>query len=613
MSRNRKNTENRIERYAAAAQVIGYFIQKNRAAFWIVTFTAIVEGMYPYIVLILMGMLLDGIREGLGFERLAFYILAAFGIQFISGSISCACRQYYNRKFEYIHEIEGEWLNRKGFTMDYEYLEDVKVQELRTRGETAWAGVAGWAMYQYESCLSSVIAVLAAVVLLIPLLSGGMEGGVSLQSVLATLLLGAVIGALMILNYRKSRQCSQKMQEIYNGTADIGNRTGYYHDILANAEGQKDLRCYGQQEAILEDVHRVWIRYLKECKRLVRISARKIAADQTTSELSALLVYVFTSVQAILGTITVGQVVTCSSSMIRLSASLAKLAENMGSMEQIIMLSQDQKKYMELEKRKQVGTIPLEKRRDNRFRVQFEHVSFRYPGSDRDVIKDLNLEFIIGERMALVGRNGSGKSTFIKLLCRLYDVTEGCIKVNGIDIRKYDYREYCNLFSVVFQDFVIFAIPVGENIAASVQVDEDKALDALDRAGVGERVRQLPEGLAVCVGKDFDEAGVVFSGGEKQKMAIARAIYKDAPFVIMDEPTAALDPQAECEVFAGFDKMVGSKTALYISHRLASCRFCQDILVFDEGKVIQRGSHEELERQEGLYKELWEAQAQYYA
>ncbi len=504
-------------------------------------------------------------------------------------------------------------MNRKGFTMDYEYLEDVKVQELRTRGEEAWTGVAGWAMYQYESCLSAVIAVLAAVVLLIPLLSGGMEGGVSLQSVLSALILGLAIGALMVLNYQKSRKYSQKIQEIYNNTADIGNRTGYYHDILAAAEGQKDLRCYGQQEAILEDVHHVWIRYLKECKRLVRIGARKIAADQTASELSALLVYVFTSVQAMLGTITIGQVVTCSSSMIRLSSSLAGLAENMGSMERIIMLSQDQKKYMELEKRKQVGTIPLEKRRDNRFRVQFEHVSFRYPGSDRDVIKDLNLEFVIGERMALVGKNGSGKSTFIKLLCRLYDVTEGCIKVNGIDIRKYDYREYCNLFSVVFQDFAIFAIPVGENIAASAQVDKEKALDALDRAGVGERVRELPEGLAVCVGKDFDEAGVIFSGGEKQKMAIARAIYKDAPFVIMDEPTAALDPQAECEVFAGFDKMVGSKTALYISHRLASCRFCQDILVFDAGKVVQRGSHEELERQEGLYKELWEAQAQYYA
>ena len=165
---------------------------------------------------------------------------------------------------------------------------------------------------------------------------------------------------------------------------------------------------------------------------------------------------------------------------------------------------------------------------------------------------------------------------------------------------------------MVFQDFCIFAFPLGENIAAAETVDAKRAEDALTRASLGERLERLSHGWDTYVGKEFDEDGVAFSGGEKQKMAIARAIYKDAPFVIMDEPTAALDPPSECEVYAGFDKMVGSKTALYISHRLASCRFCQDILVFDKGQVVQRGSHEELEKQEGLYRELWNAQAQYY-
>lgn len=214
--------------------------------------------------------------------------------------------------------------------------------------------------------------------------------------------------------------------------------------------------------------------------------------------------------------------------------------------------------------------------------------------------------------MAIVGRNGSGKTTFIKLLCRLYDVTEGCIKLNGIDIRKYDYQEYCALFAVVFQDFCIFAFPLGENIASGNAVEEDRATDALIRAGLGDRLRALDQGLGTYVGREFCDGGISFSGGEKQKMAIARAIYKDAPFVIMDEPTAALDPLAECDVYAGFDKMVGKKTALYISHRLASCRFCEDILVFDKGQVVQRGNHEELAGQEGIYRELWNAQAQYY-
>ena len=268
--------------------------------------------------------------------------------------------------------------------------------------------------------------------------------------------------------------------------------------------------------------------------------------------------------------------------------------------------------YRDLPQRKHMGTIPLEKRRDGKFTVEFDHVSFKYPGSDVSVIQDLTLNFEIGEKMAIVGKNGSGKTTFIKLLCRLYDVTEGCIKVNGIDIRKYNYEEYCRLFAVVFQDFKIFSFPLGENVAAGSEVDEKRALDALERAGLGERIRTLPDQLDTNVGKEFAENGVTFSGGEKQKMAIARAIYKDAPFVIMDEPTAALDPESECEVYAGFDKMVGNKTAIYISHRLASCRFCEDILVFDKGKIVQRGRHEELENQEGLYRELWNAQAQYY-
>lgn len=215
--------------------------------------------------------------------------------------------------------------------------------------------------------------------------------------------------------------------------------------------------------------------------------------------------------------------------------------------------------------------------------------------------------------MAIVGKNGSGKTTFIKLLCRLYDVTEGCIRVNGRDIRQYDYEDYCKLLAAVFQDFKIFDFELGENISGYENPNEDKAWDALKKAGLGERMRNLPQGLHTFVGKGYDAGGVNFSGGERQKIAIARAVYKDAPFVIMDEPTAALDPVSEYEIYAGFDQMVGEKTALYISHRLTSCRFCQDILVFDNGKVIQRGSHEELLKQDGLYRELWDAQAQYYA
>ena len=174
-------------------------------------------------------------------------------------------------------------------------------------------------------------------------------------------------------------------------------------------------------------------------------------------------------------------------------------------------------------------------------------------------------------------------------------------------------KDYCALFSVVFQDFAIFDFPVGENVAATEEYNGDQVKEAIKKVGLDSIQEKMAEGMDTYVGKECSVNGVDFSGGEKQKIAIARAIYKDAPFVVMDEPTATLDPEAEAEVFEGFDKMVGNKTAIYISHRLASCKFCEDILVFDNGKVVQHGSHDELIAEEGMYRMLWNAQARYYA
>jgi len=590
-------------------QVMARFAGRNRLAFACLIFAAVVEPLSPFINVVLLGKLLDAIREGADFTQPAGYIFGALGLQFFCQTADTAARQCFNQKNEYQKEIEGSWLNHKAFTMDYEYLEDAHVQELRARGEKTWQGVAGWTLYTFEKLLSASVGILASAAVLLPLFLGG--GGSDLSFVPSVLLIAATC-FLVWVSYRKSASYSRKIQETYNGLDKVGNRERYYQDILASSESQKDLRIFGQQKTILKDMDLMIKEYWGEIWRLSKLFMKMAAVDQSVSDFSGLLVYLFTSIHAFFGLITVGQAVTYAASIIRLSEAVTQFAVYMGSVEQVFLLCADQKEYMELGRRKYKGSIPLEKRRDNKFKVQFNHVSFRYPGTDAYVIKDLNLNFVIGERMAVVGKNGSGKSTFIKLLCRLYDVTEGCIKVNDVDIRKYDDQEYYRLFSVVFQDYRMFAIPLGENIAASRAVDEERALDALARAGLRERVQGLPEGLDTYIGKDFHDSGVAFSGGEKQKMAIARAIYKDAPFVIMDEPTAALDPESECEVYAGFDRMVGNKTAIYISHRLASCRFCHDILVFDNGNVVQRGSHEELAGQEGLYRELWEAQAQYY-
>ena len=267
--------------------------------------------------------------------------------------------------------------------------------------------------------------------------------------------------------------------------------------------------------------------------------------------------------------------------------------------------------FMELENKKYEGTLPIEKRDDNRYEIEFRDVSFRYPNSPDYVLSHVNAKLCIGEKTAIVGQNGAGKTTFIKLLCRLYDPTEGEILLNGINIKLYDYKEYMSLFSIVFQDFQLFAFSIAENVATSMEYDEKKIVESIEAAGLGERLKELPEGIRTNVFQ-LQENGVEISGGEAQKLAIARALYKDAPFVILDEPTSALDPVAEYDIYKRFDDLVKEKTAVYISHRMSSCRFCNNIFVFDGGRIVQKGSHEALIREEGLYRRLWNAQAQYY-
>ena len=232
---------------------------------------------------------------------------------------------------------------------------------------------------------------------------------------------------------------------------------------------------------------------------------------------------------------------------------------------------------------------------------------------EKKAVDNLSLHIAPGEIYGFIGHNGAGKTTLIKLIMRLYDPTEGVIRLNGIDIRKYNYLEYMMIFSVVFQDFQLICQPLGNNVAGTMVYDHTRAKKALIDAGFGERLATMEKGLDTVLYKSLSDDGVEVSGGEAQKIAIARALYKDAPFIILDEPTAALDPIAEAEIYSKFDKIAGDKTAIYISHRLSSCKFCDEIAVFHEGEIIQQGSHAELLADRGgKYYALWNAQAQYY-
>ena len=338
-----------------------------------------------------------------------------------------------------------------------------------------------------------------------------------------------------------------------------------------------------------------------------------MAASSAVSVIFTGIAYVFVCLKAWTGAFGIGAVTKYISSITKVYSSVSGCISTIEDMQNNAVFLKQTFEFLDIPNNMYQGSLTTEKRSDRKYEIEFQNVSFRYPGCEQYALRNINLKFKIGQKLAVVGMNGSGKTTFIKLLCRLYDPTEGKILLNGIDIRKYNYKEYMMIFSVVFQDFKLFSLTLGENVAAKINYDEEKVKSALKKSGFYNRLSTMPEGLNTYLYKDFNKKGIIISGGEAQKIAIARAIYKNAPFIILDAPPAALDPIAEAEIYEKFNEITGDKTAIYISHRLSSCKFCDKIVVFHEGSVIQTGTHQELAADKsGKYFQLWTAQAQYY-
>jgi len=394
---------------------------------------------------------------------------------------------------------------------------------------------------------------------------------------------------------------------------NAGNaKGGFYLDLMhkENSKG-KDIRIYNQQSLIMTDTKALfpmalWMPYVKHFG--------KFAASSTfLSFISNGLIYLFVALKAFAGAFPVGSIVQYVGAITQFSSGFAQLVRACGDFSNNASFLKEVSDFMDIPNKKYLGTIPVEKRDDNEYEIEFHNVSFKYPGSDAYALKNLNLKLHIGQRLAVVGMNGSGKTTMIKLLTRLYDPSDGEITLNGVDIKKYDYDEYMAIFGVVFQDFKLLPFTLAQNVATDVDYDTERVTKCLNESGFNERLSSLPHGIDTHLYKNFEEEGIEVSGGEAQKIALARALYKNTPFIVLDEPTAALDPVAEYEIYTKFNDIVGDKTAVYISHRLASCRFCDDIAVFHEGALVQRGAHDELVGVDGgKYQELWNAQAQYY-
>ena len=326
------------------------------------------------------------------------------------------------------------------------------------------------------------------------------------------------------------------------------------------------------------------------------------------------LAYYFLLRQTLAGGMGAGDFLLCFSAVGAYAEQLNGVLAELGTLRRQSLDLCVIREYLELpEPFRMEGGKPLPECPDGKYELRLENVSFRYPGAEADTLHGIDLTVHPGERLAVVGLNGAGKTTLVKLLCGFYDPTEGRVLLNGEDIREFNRQEYYTLFTAVFQKFSVLEATLEENVAQTREgIDEARVRECLEKAGLTERVAALPDGLKTHIGRQVFEDGVLLSGGEMQRLMLARALYKNAPILLLDEPTAALDPIAENDIYQKYAAMTVGRTSVFISHRLASTRFCDRILLIDGGAIAEQGSHEELLARGGKYAGLFEVQSKYY-
>ena len=530
----------------------------------------------------------------------------------------CVVIKFYFYGGSMIWEDANHELNKKLMSMDYEYMESETIQNKRRdidnmdREHGCGLNMLFWTATPFvERLLQLVVAGIITVQLFVKCLTAYKTQ--EWKGILIVLSFVAFLIIFLYVNQRMTQKIQAKINKSVEERLPYTRKYDFYVDeYIGREECGKTVRLFNQQSLLAETLNEIFKKVSKLLSRQTILEARMNQWAEGINVLISGMIYLLLGIMALKRVISVGSICLYAGCITNFLWHFQKWNQQVSLLKMNTKYVKQYLDFMDIKNKKYEGTLPVEKRDDDKFMIEFENVSFHYPGSEKNVLENFSIRFNIGERLAVVGRNGSGKTTFIKLLCRLYDPTEGRILLNGIDIKKYDYKEYLSLFSVVFQDFQIPAFTLGQAVAASQEYDEEHVNDAVKKAGLSSLAVRMPYGNETYLTKEFDKTGVNISGGEAQKLAIARALYHDTPFVILDEPTAALDPIAEYEVYAKFDELIGTKTAVYISHRLSSCQFCNDILVIDDGKAVQRGSHEKLIDEEGLYAKLWKTQAKYY-
>lgn len=569
------------------------------------TLKTLVQVAQPFLGVFVTPLLVDELCTSRNVRTLIIYaailIVGEFVLLNLSERLNATLQKYQERLNNYFTMQLGQ----HSMGLDFQLTEDKAALDQLEKAQTGMSWYSGGAYGIAEQVfmfLGNVFKI---------------AGFVTVITIHAPLLLAVILAYIVLNGFITSRRNKVELQA-FNRLSGVNRLFGYFGFQIVDFRYGKDIRLYDARKMMTEK----WANYSRENNATWKWQADTTYPYSLVSDMISLLgtmiTYLYVGLLVIRKVFSIGIFTQMISAAGALGATLGGLVWNVQELLKRCNYAYEYVLFMQYPEALPKGNAPV---KAGEHRIEFRNVSFAYPGTDKKVLDGVNITVEPGEHLSIVGLNGAGKTTFIKLLCRLYDPTEGEILLDGRNIQEYDYKEYMAQFAPVFQDFKLFGFSIGENITIrergageEVEGSEGKEMEELLKlTELDGMVGKLSKGLDTRVFKIFEEDGIEPSGGEQQKMAIARALYKNAPVLILDEPTAALDPIAEYEVYRQFHTLVGDKTAFYISHRLSSCRFCDRIAVFSEGKIAEYGSHDELVKYpEGIYAEMFEAQAQYY-
>ena len=568
----------------------------------IIILNAFVSGGKIILNTILPMFLIDELLGGREVDKLVLYggiiVLNNVFMSFLSSSIA----KYMKVKEEWLQNVMVQQMGQRIMNLEYSYLEDPYYLDLKERAIFAIQNQSAIAMMikSFADTLQGIVTLLGLVVILI-----------TLGPVLIIALAVGVV--LMLLFYKLSSGTMVKMTE---KIVPINRIYGYYLNVAFDKPAQKDVRLYGMDKMITDRSIRVGEDTCDEFDKAFRGIGFAMGGMSAVSELLSAFTYAYVGIRAVSTMfgpkLSIGSLTMYVSSAITFSSTIISFGQNIVGLWQNAQFLIPYNEFMSLkEETVEDGGVIFSGDVET---LEFRDVTFTYPKADKPVLKNISFRINKGEKISIVGLNGAGKSTLVKLICRMYKTDSGEILVNGRNIYDYDYMSYMDVISAVFQDYKLFNFSIEENISCQYEgADTDKVNRLIDEVGMRDKVDELPDGIASRFGKEYDEDGIEMSGGQGQKIAIARALYKKAGMVILDEPASALDPIAEAEIYEKFNRLVEDKTAIYISHRMSSSVFCDKILIIDGGTVSDFDTHENLmQKTDSLYYKLFHSQAENY-